>query len=71
MGEEDTKNMPSTVREYVARDLCEVAVAREEVMSLQGFPVDCITAQVHSGDPERQEIAAASSFDHLVGTEEK
>jgi hypothetical protein len=24
---------------------------------LHGLPVDCVTAQVHSGDPESQEIA--------------
>jgi hypothetical protein len=57
MGDDDTENMTSTVREYVATDLCETAMAREEVMPLQGLPVHCIAAQIHSGDPERQEIA--------------
>jgi len=57
MGDEDTENMTSTVREYAATDLCETAMAGKEVMPLQGLPVDGITAQIHSGDPERQEIA--------------
>jgi hypothetical protein len=42
MGDDDTENMTSTVREYVATDLCETAMAREEVMPLQGLPVHCI-----------------------------
>jgi hypothetical protein len=52
MGDQDTENMPSTVREYVATDLCEMAMAGKKKMPLHGFPVDCVAAQVQSGEPE-------------------
>jgi hypothetical protein len=53
MGDQDTENMPSTVREYLATDLCEMAMAGKKIMPLHGFSVDSVTAQVQSGEPER------------------
>jgi hypothetical protein len=53
MGDQDTENMPSTVREYVAADLSKMAMAGKKIMPVGGFSVHCVTAQVQSGEPER------------------
>jgi len=53
MGDQDAENMPSTVREYLATDLCEMAMAGKKIMPLHGFSVNSVTAQVQSGEQER------------------